>query len=171
MIIIKYYLGMKNTTDFKNIIFFLFAFVIITVMGSCKQKNTKDIPGSIVHNPVSADGKIDKDQLPVIQFKDTIHDFGTVIQGEKVSFDFRFTNTGKTELLIAKVSASCGCTGTKYPSKPVKPGEESYITITFDSEGRQGYQYKSAHVITNTQPNMTKLMIKSKVVRPESMNN
>ncbi len=146
--------------------------MIIAGITSCNQKSSKkDIPGSVVHNPVSANGSENMDQLPVISFKDTIHDFGTVIQGEKVSYDFKFTNTGKSDLLIAKVSASCGCTGTKYPSKPVRPGEESYISITFNSEGRLGYQYKSAQIIANTQPNMTNLRIKAKIIRPESMNN
>lgn len=149
----------------------LILLVFISGITSCKQKSSKDIPGSVVHNPVSADGKTELKELPVITFKDTIHDFGTVIQGEKVTFDFKFTNTGKSDLLIAKVSASCGCTGTKYPSKPVKPGEDSYISITFDSHGRLGYQYKSASIISNTQPNITTLRIKAKVVRPESMNN
>ena len=156
----------------SKLAFFLTPFLILAFAISCKQNSSnKNIPGSVVHNPITASGNEDLDQLPIITFKDTIHDFGTVIQGEKVSYDFRFTNTGKTDLLIAKVSASCGCTGTKYPSKAVKPGEESYISITFNSEGRLGYQYKSAQIISNTQPNVTNLKIKAKVVRPESMNN
>ena len=146
--------------------------VFLFFLISCgNQGNNSDLPADVVRNPISASGDTDMDQLPFIEFQEATHDFGNVIQGEKVSFGFRFTNTGKTELVIAKVSASCGCTATDYPRNVIKPGEKGVITVTFDSENRLGFQNKSVDVMANTQPNITTLRIKARVITPESMNN
>jgi hypothetical protein len=109
------------------------------------------------------------DQLPKIEFKETIHDFGTVIEGEKVMYTFVFKNSGKTDLLISGVSASCGCTATKFTKEAIPPGEEGTITVTFDSRKRRGFQNKSVTVSANTQPNKTVLRIKAKVVSPSDL--
>ncbi len=149
----------------------LFSFVVLSIISCSQNKSEKDISGSAVYNPITADGSQGLDQLPKFEFNDTIHDFGTVIKGERVSYGFKFKNVGKSDLIIAKVSASCGCTAASYPTKPIKPGEESVIKIMFNSEGREGFQNKSAQIVANTQPNVTNLRIKAKVITPESMNN
>jgi len=136
---------------------------------ACNQGEKKDIPSDVVNNPITADGEDDLDQLPKINFSETSHDFGTVIQGEKVIYNFRFKNTGKTDLLIAKVEATCGCTAIKYPRHPIKPGEGDIITVTFNSEGRMGVQNKKVRVIANTQPNVVALQLKAMIIRPEKM--
>lgn len=146
--------------------------VIFFLAVSCgNNESGNDIPAKVVNNPISANGENNTDGLPAIDFQETMHDFGDVIQGEKVSYAFKFTNTGKSELVIAKVSASCGCTATDYPRNAIKPGEEGVISVTFDSENRLGFQNKSVNVMANTQPNITKLRIKAKVITPESMRN
>lgn len=125
------------------------------------------VPANVVDIPNTASGEDRSTLLPELTFRDTIHDFGRVIQGEVVSFAFKFTNTGKSDLVIAGVSASCGCTATDYPKKPVRPGEEEYIKVTFSSGGRQGYQHKTVTIAANTQPNTTVIAIKAEVTTPE----
>ena len=144
----------------------IWLFALTVLISSCHNKHEK-IPADVVNIPNSASGDKSLDQLPVISFKETSHDFGKVIQGEIVSYAFHFTNTGKSDLLIADVSASCGCTATKYPKEPVKPGEEKVIEVTFDSSGREGYEYKTVTIAANTQPNTTVISIKAQVVIPE----
>jgi len=107
--------------------------------------------------------------IAVFEFKETLHDFGTVIEGEKVTYSFKFKNSGGSNLLISNVSASCGCTATKYTKEPVKPGEEGVVTVTFDSRRRKGFQNKSVTVAANTQPNKTVLRIKAKVMSPSDL--
>lgn len=158
-----------KTRAYNSII--VLSFMVLLIISCSQNRSKKDISGSAVYNPISADGKQGLDQLPKFEFKDTIHDFGTVIKGEKVSYGFKFTNVGKSDLVIAKVSASCGCTAASYPTNPIKPGEKAVIKILFNSEGREGFQNKSAQIVANTQPNITNLRIKAKVITPESMNN
>ncbi len=127
------------------------------------KNGEKELSTDLVKNPNTAKGKIDKDKLPKIEFKETEHDFGEIFQGEKVSYSFRFENTGKGDLIITDVAASCGCTVPEYPQEPIKPGEEGAILVTFNSGNREGFQKKTVTVIGNTQPNYVHLKIKAKV--------
>ena len=93
-----------------------------------------------MNNPMTLENpqKIDKDKLPIIKFELMEHDFGTVIEGEKVSFKFKFTNEGKSDLIINNASGSCGCTVPKAPELPIKPGKSEYIEAIFDSSNKEG---------------------------------
>jgi len=117
--------------------------------------------------PNTAEGDADFESLPKFEFEETTHDFGKVIRGEVVTYSFKFKNVGKSDLVVHSVTASCGCTATKYNDKPIKPGEESFISVTFDSAGRKGFQQKSVSIAANTQPNVTKLNVKAVVIIPE----
>jgi hypothetical protein len=146
-------------------------YVILVIMAvflssGCNRGSNK-IPGSVVNIPNTASGETHSDVLPVIKFDKTEHDFGKVIEGEVVTFAFKFRNTGKSDLVIANVSASCGCTATEYPKVPVRPGEENYIKVSFDSHDRAGFQEKTITIAANTQPSISTLNIKAKVIRPE----
>ena len=152
----------------KKYIYFILAFTMLFAL-SCNQDGNKKIPSDVVKNPISAEGDEGLDRLPKIKFEETTHDFGSVIQGEKVIYNYKFTNTGKSDLLIAKVEATCGCTAIKYPKSPIKPGKEGAITITFNSEGRVGIQNKIVRVVANTQPNVIALKVKATVIKPEKM--
>jgi len=144
----------------------IIAILFAASLNSCHYQE-KQIPSDVVNIPNSASEGASMDDLPAITFEETTHDFGKVIQGEVVSFAFRFKNTGKADLVISNVSASCGCTATKYPKLPVQPGEEEVIQVTFDSGGRQGFQHKTVTVAANTQPNTTVVDIKAQVIIPE----
>lgn len=138
---------------------------------SCKQtaENNNLLPSDIVKNPNSASGKIETD-LPVIEFEEDFYDFGKIIQGEKVSYSFKFKNTGKSDLIISNVTSSCGCTIGAFPKIPIKPGESNKIEVKFDSENRRGFQSKSITVLSNAQPSTNTLKIKSQVILPEEIN-
>ncbi len=77
------------------------------------------------------------------------HDFGKVKAGDKLVYDFAFSNTGKSDLIIRKTQASCGCTVTAPEKKILKPGEKSNIKVTFDTTGKSGKDMKTVTVITN----------------------
>ena len=66
--------------------------------------------------------------VPKMQFKKNVHDFGTIKEEiGAVSTQFEFTNTGKSPLIIQRVSASCGCTTPSYTKEPILPGESGKI--------------------------------------------
>ncbi|MEA1873415.1 MAG: DUF1573 domain-containing protein [Bacteroidota bacterium] len=86
---------------------------------------------------------------PKAEFDDVSFEFGSIKQKEKVSHKYKFTNTGKSDLVIRKIKASCGCTATSPEKDVIKPGESSYIDATFNSSGKRGKQRKTITVITN----------------------
>jgi hypothetical protein len=145
----------------------LFLLLCLAATMSCSN-NSSQVPASVVNIPNSASGDNSLGELPKIEFQQTEHDFGKVIQGEKVSYSFKFKNSGNSDLVIAKVSTSCGCTASDYPRNPLKPGEEGTIEVSFDSEGKQGFQNKALTVVANTQPSNTELSIKAMVFLPEN---
>jgi hypothetical protein len=151
-----------------SILVSIFVLLLGGLLVSCSSgnKNDNDLPASLVQNPNTASGKSDSDKLPKIEFEKDFHDFGKIIQGEKVTFAFKFKNTGKSLLLISSVSTSCGCTVTNFPKEPIKPGESGKIDVSFDSEGKRGPQNKTATVMANTQPNSTLLRVQAMVVLP-----
>lgn len=139
--------------------------LLLLIFSSCNNSGNGKLPADIVTNPNSAsESKIA--YLPVIEFEQDMHDFGKVIQGEKVSFGFKFKNTGNADLVIAQVNSSCGCTVPKFPKTPVKPGEENVITVMFDSQDRKGIQNKTITVTSNCQPSNSVIRIKAMVIVP-----
>jgi hypothetical protein len=146
------------------ILFFLFAWGC----GNSNDSGTK-LPSDIVNNPSSASDKVNKGAAS-IEFEKTTHDFGKIIQGEKVTYAFKFENTGTSNLIISDVSSSCGCTVPSFTKDPVKPGETGLLKVTFESENRKGFQNKTVTVVSNTQPNTTILKIKAKIVEPKGWN-
>ncbi len=77
------------------------------------------------------------------------HDFGTIIQGDTVSFNFNFTNNGKAPLEIESAMASCGCTQPSFPFIPIEPGESGFIGVMYVSVGKEGYQEPTITVNSN----------------------
>ena len=124
--------------------------------------------GDVVYNPNTANGKTDRSSLPSFTFTEEVHDFGKIIEGESVSFDFKFKNSGKSDLLISDVSTSCGCTVPVFTKEPIRAGQTGVIKVTFASAGKRGYQSKNIIIVANTQPNTTVLRIKAQVVSPGS---
>lgn len=147
---------------------YIFAATLILFGSSCKEE-AKDFSTNDVTNTHSADGKTNT-SLPDIKFEEETHDFGRITQGEKVSYSFKFKNTGGSNLIISSANGSCGCTVPEYPKKPIAPGEEGAINVVFASEGKSGQQEKSVTIVTNSEPSTRVIYIKANIIVPESNN-
>ena len=88
-----------------------------------------------------------------ISFDQNTFDFGTLKKGESASFVYSFTNTGKSDLYIRKVSAACGCTAVITSADMIPAGKTGTIKTTFNSAGKAGKQNKTITVITNDPEN------------------
>jgi Protein of unknown function (DUF1573). len=143
----------------------LLLFFGLFLMFSCNTSNEGKLSTDLVSNPKSAENKSDK--AAEITFEKTEHDFGKLLQGEVVSYTFKFKNTGNAPLLISEVNKSCGCTASEYSKDPIKPDEEGTLKITYDSKGHNGFQNKTLNVKTNTNPSVTHLRIKALVLTPD----
>lgn len=87
---------------------------------------------------------------PVITWEKPTHDFGDITQGDKVEHTFKFTNTGSESLVITNVQVTCGCTTPKgWARDPIPPGQESEITLGFNSTGKFGRQKKVVTIVSN----------------------
>lgn len=86
-----------------------------------------------------------------ISFQEEQYDFGKIKEGEKVSHQYVFTNTGDKPLMIANVIPSCGCTIPTYSKSPILPGEKGEINIEFNSINRKGVQKKNIIVVSNAE--------------------
>ena len=129
-----------------NIVIVCLVFFVATV--SCKQNadSNGNISTEVVSNPISANGSSDMSDLPKFEFLNKTHDFGVIIEGEKVSYTFKFKNTGKSDLVISSAKGSCGCTVPKYNKEPLAPGKEGYVEVIFDSSGKAGMQSKTIKI-------------------------
>lgn len=115
---------------------------------------------------VPADAATAKPTGPItkIEFTETTYDFGTVKDGEKVTHNYKFKNTGKEPLIISEAKGSCGCTVPQWPREPIAPGKTGEIKVEFDSKGKgsaEGLaQAKKVTLTANTDPAQTFLNIK-----------
>lgn len=107
-------------------------------------------------------------QLPVMKFERETHDFGKIKAGDLVHYDFKFTNTGKSPLIITNATATCGCTKPEFPKAPVAPGQSGVIKVTFNSAGKMGLQDKQITLTANTNPAETRVHLIGDVTNPTS---
>ncbi len=90
-----------------------------------------------------------QDDAPIFKFEETTHDFGNVKEGPDATYDFKFTNVGKTPLIIQNCSASCGCTTPKWSKDPIMPGKSGVITVKYATKGRIGAINKTVYIQSN----------------------
>jgi hypothetical protein len=140
---------------------------VILLLAACgSNKEEGKIDSSIVTNTETANGTADKSKLPVIKFTESEFNYGKIIQGEKVSHTFTFTNEGKSNLIVVSAKASCGCTVAQPPKDPIPPGGTGKIDVVFDSNNKSGMVSKTITVLTNCEPNTVLLAISGEVIVP-----
>jgi hypothetical protein len=103
------------------------------------------------------------DNQAIITFDSLEHNFGTIIEGERVLCYFDYKNTGTSELVINSVEASCGCTTPDWSSEPLQPGERKSLQIIFDAAGRSGIQRKVVTVKSNASNSEVKITLKAMI--------
>lgn len=115
----------------------------LSMLVACNNSNNQTADGATTASAADA---------PVMKFEKETHDFGKIVTGDKVTYDFKFTNNGKSPLIIKDAIASCGCTKPEWPTTPIKPGESGAIKVTFNSVGKMGLQDKQITITANTNP-------------------
>lgn len=144
-------------------------FAISSFIYSCQsaeEKATEEVlkgklSTDLVENPRTADNTNTNDlaNLGHLQFDDTLHDFGTMKEGEKVEYEFSYSNTGKKAIIINEAKGSCGCTVPEFSTEPLQAGGQSKMKVTFNSQGKSGYNEKTVSITTNGNPSVYTLKI------------
>lgn len=101
--------------------------------------------------------------LPVIEFEKIDHDFGTIKEGSKVQYTYKFTNKGQAPLILQNAQPSCGCTTPDWSKEPISVGGTGFVKVEFDSNGKPSMQNKTITVTANTWPKTTILRFKAMV--------
>jgi len=150
---------------------------LLALTTACKKENVNDkevlLDSTSVQRPEAVETATPTTQVPTdgkypaMTFQKEEHDFGTIKQGDKVSTDFQFKNTGEADLIITSARGSCGCTVPDYPKTPIKPGETGNIKVSFDSRGKQGKTTKTVTIMCNTQEGNKILKINANIEVPQ----
>lgn len=140
---------------------FVFAFGMVALMTApaFAQKNKKattkqmaameTVPVAATKTavaPVTSTSKLSAENL---SFKEDVHDFGSVVEGENADFDFVFTNTGKEPIIIERAQPSCGCTASEWTKEPILPGKTGFVRASYHTQGRPGPFTKNVTVLSN----------------------
>ncbi len=82
----------------------------------------------------TATATANKTVVETLSLKESEHNFGKIPQGQPVPYAFEVSNSGKTDLKIDNVQASCGCTTPEWDrEKAIAPGTSSKITVGFNA--------------------------------------
>ena len=104
----------------------------------------------------------------VMTFSETKHNFGFMRQGEVVSHEFSFTNTGDAPLIISECEVACTCTTVDFPKEPVAPKATAKIKVTFDSKSAIDRQERDVIVKSNATNSPQTLTFKCVVLKPKN---
>jgi hypothetical protein len=147
----------------KRLFSSVFILAIAFGLNSCAPKSDK-VTTDMVDISATASGNTPAGKAPVMKFEVDEHDFGKISQGERVSYAFKFKNTGGSDLLISEAHGSCGCTVPDYPKTPIAPGADGVVNVEFNSEGKHGKQEKTVTLTTNCEPNTKVITIHAEVL-------
>ena len=97
---------------------------------------------------------------PEIKWETKNIDFGKVVKGDESNSTrfFKFTNVGKTPLIISSCHGSCGCTVPSCPTESIMPGKSGEIKVHYDIN-RPGNFTKTVTVTSNAKTNNETLQI------------
>lgn len=109
---------------------------------------------------------VDDKNLPDFKFEVEEYNYGTIKQGETVTYEFSYVNTGKEPLIITNAQASCGCTVPSWTKEPIKKGEKGSIKVSFNSAGKMGMQDKTVTITSNAKSGTKVLHMKGNIEVP-----
>lgn len=145
------------------------AVLAAAALSACQQSKSASVTDTAAATEKMTSTPVLSPDAPVISFEHGMYNFGKIKQGEKVHYDFKFTNTGKTPLIISNATATCGCTIPEIPKAPVKPGESGVIKVVFSSAGKMGMQDKVVTITSNGNPTTTEVHLIGEVKEPATL--
>ena len=96
------------------------------------------------------------------------HRFEDAIEGEVLKHEFVFINSGDHPLMISSYKVACSCTVISFPEEPVLPGEKGVLSLSFDTNGKYGFQKRKIEIVSNAKKSIT-LLFKVVVIPKEAV--
>lgn len=84
-------------------------------------------------------------------------------EGEQLNYTWNFINTGDAPLIITGYDVECSCTKITYSKAPIAPGDTSQINLSFDSNGKIGWQYRKILIKANVKKGVEEVEFRVKV--------
>ena len=125
----------------------IYIFIAISLVVACANDDKK---ANAQHDSLAKKAAEDTSNFTTVKWLDTLQNFGSIKQGEKVSLKFRCLNTGTKPLVLTNVRPGCGCTIADYSKEAILPGKEGWVTTSFDSKRFCGVVEKSVLASSNT---------------------
>jgi hypothetical protein len=89
--------------------------------------------------------------LTTVRLNETEAKFGKINIKDTIKYNFLIRNTGKNDLIIDTVTASCGCIHDTWSKHPIAPSGFGYIAVAFKPDRLDsGEVSKTVMVVTNT---------------------
>lgn len=85
----------------------------------------------------------------ILSLSKRTHDFGRVKEGKLLELDIIVRNSGKSDLEIKKVNASCGCTAALLSEKVIQPGGNGNLHIELDTSNLEGKKTRTLSILSN----------------------
>lgn len=128
--------------------------VKIKINGELNQNVYYAVSANLVED-FSGLSKDDLANAPLFNIESKTVELGKIPGSTPKDVEFKFTNGGKSDLIIRYIKASCGCTAVQQgiQGQGIKPGESSSIKAVFNSGGYKGKVTKAIYVYTNDPKN------------------
>lgn len=134
----------------------LFAMAVVPMLS--RAQDAPMIPGANAAPP---------GPQPKIQIENPLFDFGTATEATMVNHTFKLKNIGKGRLVISHVKTSCGCTAATPSKNSLAPGEDTEITVGFDTHFQKGHQIRTITAFTNDPDTPAAVMTMQGIVKQQ----
>jgi hypothetical protein len=99
--------------------------------------------------PRSSQGEDKAAAAPRIRVEPEAFEFGKTLPGKTLRKEFTLRNFGEAELVIEKVSTTCGCTAAITANTRLEPGGSTQLSVTLETRSYSGKLERQVLVRSN----------------------
>lgn len=150
---------------------FIICIALISFSVDAQKKKIKIQPSPVSVDQLEGNNEVSQvasPDAPVFKFEKEVIDYGEIEKDADGKRIFKFTNTGKSPLIISSVKGSCGCTVPSHSAKPIMPGEEGEIEVKY-ATNRLGAFSKTVTITSNASESIKVLTIKGRVNKESAL--
>lgn len=122
---------------------------MMALLAACtsKQAARQELQSAIHDSAVTESNR----PLTMVEWQTGVsHDFGVYKEKVEKSYSFVFRNVGEVPFVIDSLVTICSCTHADYVKRPVLPGEQDSIRLSYSGNGFvPGYFHQSCWVYGN----------------------
>lgn len=155
---------------YNKLAYCVFYVIVIVCSLNVLYKNINGLfqvgTGAQIYDENQDAGKSSNKKLPLttVETSPIHYRVGDITKGTFIEHSFHIKNTGKDSLVIYDVIPDCICTDCSLSQKVVKPGEQTDINVTVDTNDKKGMFIVNVIICANSQEGAHRFMISGCVV-------